>query len=106
MYAQGVTIAVLLASAGLSAIHLPDEEALEQSEKARAPGEAWKYMVSCDLWLLPGLNRPLTELNHDRSIIPPVTLSEYPTRLLPIIMLLRAHELAGSSSLRIDRSCR
>ncbi|GAB1517765.1 Respiratory supercomplex factor 2 [Rhizoctonia solani] len=45
MYAQGVTIAVLLASAGLSAIHLPDEEALEKSEKARAPGEAWKLMV-------------------------------------------------------------
>ncbi|CAE6342067.1 unnamed protein product [Rhizoctonia solani] len=45
MYAQGVTIAVLLASAGLSAIHLPDEEALEKSEKARAPGEAWKLMI-------------------------------------------------------------
>lgn len=46
MYAQGVTIAVLLASAGLSAIHLPDEEALERSEKARQPGEAWKLMIN------------------------------------------------------------
>ncbi|CAE6517597.1 unnamed protein product [Rhizoctonia solani] len=47
MYAQGVTIAVLLASAGLSAIHLPDEEALEHNEKLRAPGEAeaWKHMI-------------------------------------------------------------
>ncbi|CAE7087838.1 unnamed protein product [Rhizoctonia solani] len=45
MYAQGVTIAVLLASAGLSAIHLPDEEALEHNEKLRAPGEAWKLMI-------------------------------------------------------------
>lgn len=45
MYAQGVTIAVLLASAGLAAIHLEDEEALEKSEKARLPGEAWKRMI-------------------------------------------------------------
>ncbi|CAE6426852.1 unnamed protein product [Rhizoctonia solani] len=45
MYAQGVTIAVLLASAGLSAIHLADEEALEKSEKNRAPAEAWKLMI-------------------------------------------------------------
>ncbi|EUC62254.1 hypoxia induced motif protein [Rhizoctonia solani AG-3 Rhs1AP] len=45
MYAQGVTIAVLLASAGLSAIRLPDEQALEQNEKLRAPGEAWKLMI-------------------------------------------------------------
>ncbi|KAJ1309752.1 hypothetical protein OPQ81_006517 [Rhizoctonia solani] len=45
MYAQGVTIAVLLASAGLSAIHLPDEEALEKNERERAPGEAWKLMI-------------------------------------------------------------
>ncbi|KDN51648.1 hypothetical protein RSAG8_00194, partial [Rhizoctonia solani AG-8 WAC10335] len=45
MYAQGVTIAVLLASAGLSAIHIADEDALEKSEKLRAPGEAWKHMI-------------------------------------------------------------
>jgi hypothetical protein len=46
MYAQGVTIAVLLASAGLAAIHLKDEEELEVSEKSRKPEEAWKRMVS------------------------------------------------------------
>lgn len=46
MYAQGVTVAVLLASAGLAAIHLKDEEELEKSEKARLPEEAWKQMVS------------------------------------------------------------
>ncbi|QRV85973.1 Respiratory supercomplex factor 2 [Ceratobasidium sp. AG-Ba] len=45
MYAQGVTIAVLLASAGLAAIHLDDEEALTKSEKSRLPGEAWKHMI-------------------------------------------------------------
>ncbi|QRV85974.1 Respiratory supercomplex factor 2 [Ceratobasidium sp. AG-Ba] len=45
MYAQGVTIAVLLASAGLAAIHLQDEEELEKSEKSRQPGEAWKRMI-------------------------------------------------------------
>ena len=45
MYAQGVTLAVLVASAGLSAIHLPDEEAFERNEKLRAPGEAWKSMI-------------------------------------------------------------
>ncbi|KAG8775700.1 hypothetical protein FRC12_001329 [Ceratobasidium sp. 428] len=45
MYAQGVTIAVLLASAGLAAIHLKDEDELEKSEKSRLPGEAWKQMI-------------------------------------------------------------
>jgi len=45
MYAQGATIAVLLASAGLAAIHLDDEDALERSEKSRLPGEAWKRMI-------------------------------------------------------------
>jgi hypothetical protein len=54
MYAQGATIAVLLASAGLAAIHLDDEAALEKSEKSRLPGEAWKRMVSsvpCSIYL-------------------------------------------------------
>ena len=46
MYAQGFTIAALLASAGLTAIHLKDEEALEASEKSRLPGEAWKQMIN------------------------------------------------------------
>ncbi|KAG9120828.1 hypothetical protein FRC07_003526 [Ceratobasidium sp. 392] len=45
MYAQGVTIAVLLASAGLAAIHLKDEEELEKNEKSRLPEEAWKRMI-------------------------------------------------------------
>lgn len=45
MYAQGFTIAALLASAGLTAIHLKDEDALEASEKSRLPGEAWKQMI-------------------------------------------------------------
>lgn len=45
MYAQGITLAVLAASVGLTAIHSKDEDLLEAHERSRRPGEAWKQMV-------------------------------------------------------------